>query len=112
MSPYSYCLNNPLSFVDPTGHSAACTGGGYSLNYPRKNYDFLIYIRNHPGAQAPEWKTAFDINDPISYLFAHLTGMEDIMMRRQLHWDLVEKGRMERAEYEAKRREDFHANCL
>ncbi len=110
MSPYSYCLNNPVSLIDPTGHRAACAGGGYSINYARKDYDFLMYIRNHPWPQTPPTAYAFDVNDPITWLFAHLTGMEDIIMRRQLHWDLIQQAVLEKMVFEARKREEERRN--
>ncbi len=63
MSPYSYCLNNPVSLIDPTGHRQGCAGGGYSINYARKDYNFMLYVKNSPApiqhrSPAPELRVS------------------------------------------------------
>ncbi len=42
MSPYTYVLNNPVSLVDPTGHTAQC-GGAYSMNFKNHGWHMVIY---------------------------------------------------------------------
>jgi hypothetical protein len=48
MSPYAYCLNNPVSFVDPTGHSIGGGCGGCYTAYFSQNYWKLAYYAPMP----------------------------------------------------------------
>jgi hypothetical protein len=48
MSPYAYCLNNPVSFVDPTGHSIGGGCGGCYTAYFSQNYWKLAYYSSMP----------------------------------------------------------------
>ncbi len=77
MSPYSYCLNNPVSLVDPTGHSASCTGGGYSFGLPQ--YDFwtlqamkLTPLPQIPQIPAPELRVYADASVSLASYIADL----------------------------------------
>jgi RHS repeat-associated protein len=49
---YSYCMNNPLKYVDPSGHWGEVTEGGYTLD-PRTGEVIFIYDLAEP--YQPAW---------------------------------------------------------
>jgi RHS repeat-associated protein len=66
-SPYAYCFNNPIRFIDPDGMQGIDPGNGMISNCGHIN---LIYFEGDWGAEPPKKKD----NDPLMLDKSLLTG--------------------------------------
>jgi RHS repeat-associated protein len=84
LNRYSYCINNPIIYVDPTGHENEKSQK--ALNYTSNDINFFTstfptYSNNVYNWQSKQWKTQqfnlghFILNDPDSKRFLGLMAL-------------------------------------